>query len=273
MARSYDEPRMIGGFMRPGPALIGTMAVLLGVWLLFAIAINWGGASESLFLLLCGNTERILDGEVWRLFTAPLLHAPSGTIGHIVFALLGLVFLAPGLEQQWGSRRMLRFLFFSSLIAYGLQMAIELALPAALRPKLVPDYWFGSAPVLEAVAVAWALSFRGQTVRLFFVLPITSTGLIVAIFVLSLLRVIAGSQAPEGLISPFGGMAAGWLLGGGTPSPLRRFYLKLRLAQLDREASRRPPGGKRSKRGGSFRVIEGGRSRSRDDGDDGPVLH
>jgi membrane associated rhomboid family serine protease len=252
---------MVGGFVKPGKALQGVMLALFAIWLMFAIAINWGGASMELFLLFCGSTSLILDGEVWRLFTAPLMHAPSGTISHILFAELGLFFLAPRLEIEWGAKRMLRFLAGSAVIAYGTQMLLQLVLPTSLGDKLVGPYWFGFFPVITAVAVAWALSFRGQTVRLFFVWPVTSQALIWLILAGSVLMVIAASASAEGLLSPFGGMLAGWLLGGGTPSPLRRAYLKLRLAQLDREATgsrrRRTPSGRRSKAG--LRVIEGGR--------------
>ena len=71
-------------------------------------------------------------------------------------------------------------------------------------------HWFGSVPVIEAISVAWALNFRGQTVRLFFVLPVTARGLLAFVIGFSLLRLIAVQQTPEGLISPFGGLAAGW---------------------------------------------------------------
>ena len=263
-----DSTRTFGGLVRPGRALSAVMVGLAAIWLMFAIAINWGGATEALFLLFCGNTERIVaNGEVWRLFTAAFMHAPSGTIGHIVFALLGLFFLAPTLEHAWGGARMLRFLLLSAIIAYGFQMAVELLAPAPIAAKLVGTYWFGAFPVIEAVAVAWALSFKGQTVRLWPIpIPMTSRGLIIMVVGLSMFRLIALSQTPEGLLSPFGGMFAGWLLGASTPSPLRRAYLRLRLAQLDREAAR----GKRRRRGGQapFRVIEGGRSRAAADDDD-----
>ena len=63
-------------FPRPGKALIGLMVVITTVWLMFAIGLNWGGAPPSLFLLFTGNTDAILHGEVWRLFTAPLMHTP-----------------------------------------------------------------------------------------------------------------------------------------------------------------------------------------------------
>jgi uncharacterized membrane protein YgcG len=124
---------------------------------------------------------------------------------------------------------------------------------------LVPEYWFGFTPVLEAIAIAWALSFRDRQARLMFVLPVSATGLVWFVVGLSVLRVIAVSEAPEGLLSPFGGMFAGWLFGGGTPSPLRRAFLKLKLLQLERGQLRERQ--ERSRRGkATFEVIEGGKS-------------
>jgi membrane associated rhomboid family serine protease len=262
----YQSPPRGLAFVRPGAAVTGVMVVLGAVWLMFAVAVNWGGASEDLFYLFCGNTERILHGEVWRLLTAPIMHTPRGTISPILFAILGLFFLAPSLEERWGAARMLRFLVLSGVIAYGFQMLFEVVLPARAAHRLVGEYWFGSAPVLEAVAVAWALSFKGQTVRMWFVIPVSATGMVIFIAVMSLLRVVADASGPEGLLSPFGGMFAGWLLGGGTPSPLRRAYLKLKLAQLDREAARGSRSAAERRKDSPLRVIEGGRGRGPTDG-------
>jgi membrane associated rhomboid family serine protease len=266
---AFDDGARALGIQKPGRAVTGVMIGLGAIWLMFALAVNWGGAGEDVFLLFCGNTDRILHGEVWRLFTAPLLHVPSGTIGHIVSALIGLFFLTPALEQKWGSGRMLRFLALSTLLAYGFQMLVEIVLPASLAARLVGEYWFGSFPALEAVAIAWALSFKGQTVRLWFVLPVSSQGMVIFIVAVSLLRIVAMAPGTEGLISPIGGMIAGWLLGGGTPSPLRKAYLKLRLAQLDRESARGGVAANRPKGASPLRVIEGGRKGSTPDRDGG----
>lgn len=267
---SFDEVSRSMGLARPGRGLIAVMVALGTIWLGFAIAVNWIGVGDDVFLLFCGSTQRILAGQVWRLFTAPLMHYPSGTIGHILWAILGLFFLAPALEQRWGTARLLRFLFVSAMFAYGVQMLGEIVLPATIAHRLVGEYWFGSVPVLEATAVAWAYSFRGQTVRLWFIIPVTSTGLIVFIVAMSVLRVVAATPGPEGLLSPFGGILAGWLFGGGTPSPIRRAYLKFRLAQLDREARTPGKGRARRKKESSLRVIEGGRGRAGADRDNGP---
>lgn len=252
---------------KPGKGLRAVLIGLLAIWLMFAVGINWGGASSEVFYLFCGNTERILSGEIWRLFTAPLMHVPRGTIGHILMALLGLYFLAPSLEQAFGTARFLKFLLASGVIAYGLQMIVALLLPASSAAKLVPNYWFGAMPVVEAVAIAWALSFKGQTVRLMFVLPVTSRGLIVFVVAISVMYVLAAAETPAGLISPFGGMLCGWLLGGGSPSPLRRFWLKVQLKQLEAEVHRERRQRRQRVRGSGFRVIDGGKERDSDPDD------
>jgi membrane associated rhomboid family serine protease len=249
-------------FPRPGKALKAALIIIFTVWLMFAIAVNWADASEEVFLLFCGSTDRILSGEVWRLVTAPFMHVPSGSIGHIIATMLGLYFLSPSLEENWGSARFARFLVGSALFAYTLQMALQLVMPAGLSQKLVSEYWFGAIPAVEAVAIAWALSFKGRVVRLMFVFPVSSRGLIIFVVAISVMYLIAGAQTAAGHIAPFGGMLAGWLFGGGTPSPLRRFYLRWRLAQLDNEARRSRSARRDRVQKSNLRVIRG------DDDDD-----
>lgn len=266
---SYRESPVQVSFPKPGKVARVVLIGVFAVWLAFAVGINWAGAPETAFLLFCGNTEAILRGEVWRLVTAPWMHTPVGTLGHILTAMLGLYFFSPSLEENWGSKRFAQFLLFSALLAYAIQMLIEIASPW-LGSRLVPDYWFGAIPVADAVAVAWALNSRGGVVRLFFVLPVTPRMLLGFILGMNVLAIIIAGLTPSGLIAPFGGMFAGWLLGGGTPSPLRRGWLKLRLAQLDAEARReaRARKGRIGKSG--LRVIEGGRQRDSDSGSEDP---
>lgn len=258
------------GLPRPGKAVIGLMLAVVAVWLSFAIGLNWGGASSDLFVALAGETRAILHGEVWRLLSAPLLHTPSGerAVGHLLGVLFGLYFLGARLEEAWGAARFLRFVALSSVLAYVVQMLAELLLPSGLASRLVGGVWYGLMPSVAAIAIAWALTFRGQTVRLMFVIPVSSGMLIAVIIGLGLLRLAAGAVPEEGLLAPFGGMFFGWLLGGGSPSPLRKAWLKLRLAQLDSEARRDSKRRRSRPNPGGLRVIPGGRAD--DDDDKGP---
>ena len=258
------------GFTRPGRALIGRMVVLTTIWLMFALALNWGGASASLFYVFAGSSEAILRGEVWRLFTAPLLHTPT-SVGHLLWSVLGLVFFAPRLEELWGSARVMRFIGLSCVLAYLLQMAFELHLPATLAARLVGRHWYGLQPAIAAITIAWACTFKGETVKLFLLPPMSSRTLILIVIGLDVLRLAAAQNPEEGLLSPFSGTLFGWLLGGGTPSPLRKAWLKLRLAQLQSGGPRGRDGrGVRKARPnpGGLRVIPGGRAD--DDDDKGP---
>jgi membrane associated rhomboid family serine protease len=222
---------------RPGRGLRAVLLTLFCVWLAFAVAINWAGASAELFVLFCGNTARIASGEVWRLLTAPLMHHPN-SLGSILLMLLGLYFLSPSLESAWGAKRFIQFLIAAAVGSYALQAAVATLLPATVAAKLVPEYWFGALPAVEAIAIAWAMSFKGQTVRLMLLVPVSSKTLVLFVVATSVLAVVALSDLPSGLIAPFGGMLAGWMLGGATPSPLRRWWLRQKLVQTERELAR-----------------------------------
>ncbi len=241
---------------KPGKALLGVIVALVAIWVLFAVGLNWGGAGQGVLEPFLGVSSAVLHGQVWRLFTAPLIHDP-GDPGHLLVTILGLYFLGPTLEERWGPKRMLLFLFGSAAFAFALQTIV-----GAIVPRLGKAVWFGGLGMIEAVAVAWALSARGQVVRLFFVLPISGTMLLVFIFGMSVLNVIAMRSPAEGLVTPFGGMLAGYLFG--DASPLRRYWLKLKLRKLqaENEAIRRAR--QRRAAGPSLRVIEGGADRPKD---------
>ncbi len=237
---------------RPGKALGGVMVAILAIWVLCAVLINWAGVSRQVLAPFVGSTSAVLHGQLWRLFTAPLIHAPDDP-GHVLVTLLGLYFLAPTLEDRWGPKKTLLFLFGSAVFAFALQVIVGALIPEVERPS-----WFGALGMVEAVAVAWALNNRHATVRLFFVLPVSGTMLLVFIFGMSVFNVIARRAPAEGLITPFGGMLAGYLFG--DASPLRRFWLKLRLKRLQAETATLTAQ-QRRRAGPPLRVIQGGGDR------------
>ncbi len=225
-------------FPRPGKALTAVIVGLIAVWVTFAVGINWGGGGAHVFELGVGDTQKILGGEVWRLFTAPLLHLPTGpgSVGHILSTLLGFYFLAPALEKKWGGGWTLAFLYGSSLVGFLLHMILQVAVPSP-HDAALQQPWFGSLSAVHAVAIAWALSFRGQRVMLFLVLPVTSAVLILFVVGVAVLRLLAADNVPEGVVSAFGAMGFAWLVAGNDPSPLRRLWLRWRMRQLARTRS------------------------------------
>lgn len=236
-------------FPRPGKALIGMMVAVTCLWVMFSLGLNWAGASGGVLAPFVGDATKVLHGQVWRLVTAALIHNPADP-GHLLMTLLGLYFLGTSLEDRWGPRRMVLFLLGSAAFAFALQVSI-----GALATSLEQQVFFGGLGMVEATAVAWALAHRGATVRLFFVIPVTGTALLVFIFVISVLNVIAKRAPPEGLITPFGGMLAGYLFG--DASPLRRFVLQRRFRQLQAQSAALRGASGRGRSAG-IRVIPGG---------------
>lgn len=248
---------------RPGPVLRVVLPGLFVIWLVFALALNWADVSSAPFEALTADQAGLLKGQVWRLATAALLHMPN-RVGHMLSALLGLYFLGASLEERFGPRRFAGFLAWAAVLSYLIQALLLSVLPVSVGSKLAPPAPFGAIPVVEAVAIAWAYSFRGRIVNLFMVLPVTSTGLVWFVVGFSILGLIATEMPPSGHLAAFAGMGVGYLLGGGTPSPLRRMYLASRLRGLEREVQREVRGQRRRNKSG-FRVIPGGRGPKDDD--------
>jgi membrane associated rhomboid family serine protease len=257
-------------FRRPGPVTSGALAVVVGLWLLFGVGINWLRSQlvEAIFQAFVGSVPELATGQLWRLVTAPFVHAFSGPYGvwDLVFAVLGLVLFAAPLEREWGSARFARTSAWIIVLSYALQAAVALVLPRALA-NAVLDHgtFYGTDPWISALFVAWACGYWDRELLWFGVLPMTGRAMVVVPIVLSVLRVVALAGPPQcGLLAPFFAMGLGALLGGSTPSPLRKAWLRYRLGRLERAAATERS--KQRQRAG-LRVIEGGR---RDDDD---LLH
>lgn len=248
-----QQSQMSFGMPRPGKAVLGMMIALVAIWVVFAVGINWWHTDGAVLQHFIGSGSALRHGHLWVLFTAPLfpaIHDPAT----LLMPLFALFFFGTALEDRWGPKKLLAFLFGSAAFAFLVQIAV-----GALIPQLAQSIWYGSLGMVEAVAVAWALNNRHATVRLFFVLPVSGTMLLGFIFVMSVLNVFAMKAPSEGLVTPFGGMLAGWLFG--DVSPLRRIFLQWRLRRLqaETEALRTSQASARRRAAGPpLRIIRGG---------------
>jgi membrane associated rhomboid family serine protease len=247
------------GLPRPGQVVTAVMCVVGGLWLAFAVGMHWAGVGPEVFALFCGNSLLILHGQVWRLFSAPLLQDPAG-FWHIFSVLLTLYFFAVPLEKAWGPKRLLRFLLGLSIVPSLVQVLFDVALPPSVRGVLAGEYWFGGLAVASGLTVAWALNNGHAVVRLYGVLPVSSRTLIWMAVGAPVLYLIFRTAPAEGIPALFGGSFAGWLLGGGTPSPLRRYWLQFRIGRLDAEVLREAAQRKKRVERSRLKVIEGGRT-------------
>ena len=91
----------------------------------------------------------------------------------------------------------------------------------------------------------------------FFVLPVTPMMLLGFILLMSVLNVVSRNAPAEGLVTPFGGMLAGYLFGDG--SPLRSVLLRVRLKRLEAQKAALRGQSARARVGAPpLRIIHGG---------------
>ncbi|MCC6524771.1 MAG: rhomboid family intramembrane serine protease [Polyangiaceae bacterium] len=241
------------------------MVGLACLWIAFAAALNWANAegAAAAFGWLAGSDDALASGQVWRFFTALLLHQPSSP-WHLLSVLMVLYFFATPLETRWGPRRVYLVLVGSGVFAYVVQLLVGWIIAPLAQP-----IWYGSLAAAEGLIVAWALSARsGERIRLFFVWPVSARGLIIFGIVMAVANLLARRAMAEGFVAPFAGMLAGYLFS--DRSALRRLWLKLRLRRIQSEvASLSRARAARTKAAPHLRVIRGGAA-PEDDDDDGP---
>jgi membrane associated rhomboid family serine protease len=235
--------------------------------ILGAVVVNWapgGRTGAELFELLAFDPAR--PQRVWSWVTSGVLTSPQG-ISHALWSLVGLYFLSTDLEKRWGGGRLLRFLAFSVLLGNVFVLAVSLI---PLKSSIFhPPLAFGPMAAITATAMAWSKENAHRQIRLFFFLPISGKTLFWITIGFAVLALLFMQGAPEGAVAPFGGIVAGMLLGG-TPSPLRSVWLRLRLASMRRKGPGltvesftgvpdRPRAAKRSAKGGPpLRIVQGG---------------
>ena len=250
----------LGNLRRPSKALIALMVTIGLSWVVLSEAVDLSASGRAVFQGLVGDSVGVFHGQLWRLFTAPLLHAPNQPLAPLFSALM-LYFFVPSLEDRWGLKRTYLFLFGSAAFAYAFE-----ALTFVLLPSLANGQWYGAMVMADAALVAWAMQNRKQVIYFMLVVPLKPllmVGLLLAWHVVSVLMHTTGS---DGIIAPLAAALSGWLFCDGGPG--RRAYLRLKLRRLQNQMRqlRRPATGSKRK-APHLRVIQGGAA------DDDKPLH
>lgn len=255
-------------FPRPGRALKAALIVVAVAAIVGAIIVNWapgGRTGAELFQLLAFDPAKPL--RAWTWVTSGVLTNPQG-FSHALWSLVGLYFLSTDLEKRWGGARLLRFLA-ASVVLGNLTVFVVSSLAPVGNPIFHPPLAFGPMAAITATAMAWAKENSTRQIRLFFFLPISGKTLYWITIGFAVLALLFMQGAPEGGVAPFGGILSGLLLGG-TPSPARSFWLRMKLLVLRRKGhtltvesvvgpTGRPRATKRGSKGGPpLRVVQGG---------------
>jgi membrane associated rhomboid family serine protease len=231
--------------LRPTPIVKKLMIGLMAVWLIFSFLINFveqQWAAELFRVLSLAPQEALFEGKVWQILTYSLLHDLSSP-SHVIFNLIGLLFLAPPLERRWGSKGFLQFAVFSALIAGAFSLLCGILAPDFFGGRVV-----GVSGVVMAVLAAFSFVMPNATILLFFVIPIQARWIVWLLLGIDAMMFLS---SPKGSGLAFhthvGGVLAAWLLvtGNWRPSLLKDKFHLFTLTQ-----KRRPP---------KLKIVKGGR--------------
>jgi membrane associated rhomboid family serine protease len=232
------EPgEIVAAFPRPGRALKAVLALIAILAIVSAVVVHWapgGPRGIELYSWLAFEPQELLRADrlprVWTLFTSGLLTFPDG-ISHALWSLVGLYFLTTDLEKRWGGARLIRFLALSVLLG-NLAVLAGTLLPIG-KEVFHPRLAVGPLAAITATAIAWSKENAQRQIRFMFFLPMTGKTLFWLTIGMAVLALVFLQGTPEGALAPLGGVAAGVLFAG-TPSPVRAFWLRLRLGSMRR---------------------------------------
>ena len=260
---------MMGAFPRPGRALKAVLVLVGAFAIIGAIVFNWApGPPRGVELLhwVDFSPETILARPwmAWTLVTSGVLTDPSH-FGHALWSLVGLYFLSTDLEKKWGGAGLIRFFALSVLMGNLFVLAVDRALPTLSQVFFHPGHVMGPTAAITATAIAWAKENADRQFRFMFVLPMKGKALYWITIGFAVLSLVFMQGGPEGGAAPFGGILAGWIFGG-TPSPARSLWLKIKLGLLRRNGTKLtvesmmadPDAPRSSTRGAPRRAAKGG---------------
>jgi membrane associated rhomboid family serine protease len=139
--------------------------------------------------------------QPWRFITYQFLHSRTDA-GHIFMNMLGLFFLAPPLEQFWGSKRFLTF-YLGCGVAGGLSYLL-----LTTTGLLGAGIMVGASAAILGVLAACAILFPHFNLVIFvFPVPIRIAAL--GLMLVSVVNIFTGGGNLGGDVAHLGGAAAG----------------------------------------------------------------
>ncbi len=144
---------------------------------------------------------------VWQVFTYMFLH---GGLLHLLFNMLTLWMFGMQLEQEWGTRRFLKYYFYCGIAAGICVLLVNMAIGDWFTPTI------GSSGAIFGLLVAFGVLYPNQTVLMNFLFPIKAKYMVMIYAAIELLLTF-GPNTGVSTIAHLGGMAFGYV------------YLKSRL--------------------------------------------
>jgi membrane associated rhomboid family serine protease len=232
-----QQPTGRGFFM--GNSLSSAVRMLIA-WnvILFLVQLLLPHRLEAVFGLVPSDVTR---GQVWQLVTYMFLHSTHGLPFHLLFNMLLLWMFGSELEGMWGTRKFVKYYFFTGIGAGITNVVVSLI----TRENAVT---IGASGAIFGLLLAYGMTFPNRPVLLYFLIPIPAKYFVVLLGILELLF----SRSQDGIahFAHLGGILFGWIylrsLGGGSPGgwkkrkPKQQFrVLEFRDRDADEDERRR----------------------------------
>lgn len=159
-----------------------------------------------IFAIIPENTLWAL--QAWRYVTYQFLHdriTSSPGIFHLLFNMIGLFFLGPLFERQWGTRYFLKFYFICGTVG-GVLFSI-----LVLTHVLAPGLLVGASGSIFGLFAAAFIFYPRMQVYVYGIFPIQMRILIPVMIGISVMGFISGSNS-GGEAAHLAGLATGFVL-------------------------------------------------------------
>jgi len=191
----------------------GVKWLLISNIAIFLLSYIGGSALAPHLRLLALTPIAVVDHfAIWQLFTYMFLH---GSIEHILLNMLSLWMFGMTIEQDWGTRRFLKYYFLCGVGAGICDVAVREILRVNLSfPTL------GASGAIFGLLLAFGVLYPNQTVLFFFIFPMQAKYMVMIVGAIAFLGAMNVNSGVSD-IAHLGGMAFGYA------------YLRLRFMRID----------------------------------------
>lgn len=173
------------------------------------------------------------DAQVWRLFTATLVHLNPF---QLLFNMLALWMFGSELEQRWGRGVFLRFYILCALASSATFLALGAAFPA-----MRTDTFSNSTGIVLALLIAYAIYWPDRQVWFFFLFPLRMKYVALITGVIAILYAVSSAPFVLSAAGHVGGLVCAGLillLTGGEPHRLNRPFVLLQQLLQQKKTQR-----------------------------------
>jgi membrane associated rhomboid family serine protease len=228
----YSRPSPINySTFGPGPLTPAVKWILIVNVAMFVITLIAPSLVPYLGLIPQAVFER---GWAWQLGTYMFLH---GSVGHILFNMLGVWMFGVTLEQKWGTR-FFAYYYAITGVGGGATMLLISLLPFAATAPAYDSVTIGASGALFGLLLAFALYFPHAPILVMLVIPVPAR---VFVMIFGAIALLNSFQPGRGVADAahLGGLITGYLYlqggPGGLSAEIKYRYLKWKMNRMRRK--------------------------------------